>query len=274
MLIELNERFDLRMTVRSHGWVNLAPFQWLSETSVVTWPARINGVSAKVAVFQASPKALEIVTTAHMHNAALEQHVRRVLMLDWDAAEALPIARLCDERVASLVEAGAGRLLRAASPFEDVVKTVCTINTSWRNTQAMVQGLVALSGSGVFPTPDLILRLGASRLRAQVPVGYRAETIAAVAEVAEEADLARIDLEQLAQIRGLGPYAMAHIAVLRGDYSTIPVDSEVRAYCSRHLGIRDPDADAIHRHFAAWGRYRFLGFKLGRMARSENWIGD
>jgi len=274
VLIELNERFDLRMTVRSHGWVNLEPFQWLSENSVLTWPARIDGISATVAVSQVGPKALEVVTTAHTHDDALEQHLRHVLMLDWDAAEALRIARECDERVAALVEAGGGRLLRAASPFEDVVKTVCTINTSWRNTQAMVRGLVSLSEAGVFPTPDLIMRLGADRLRDRVPVGYRAETIVAVAELAVKADLARIDLERLAQIRGLGPYAMAHIAVLRGDYSTIPVDSEVRAYCSRHLGIHEPNADTIHRHFAAWGRYRFLGFKLGRMARSENWIGD
>lgn len=273
MKIQLPRPFDLRMTCRAHGWINLAPFEWL-ENSRLRWTARVDESSSTLTATQVSPGVLHVATSNAAERKDVEAQTRRVLMLDWNVAEALRIARQCDERVAALVEAGGGRLLRAASPFEDVVKTVCTINTSWRNTQAMVRGLVALSAAGVFPTPDLIMRLGAERLRARVSVGYRAETIVAVAELAGKADLARIDLERLAQIRGLGPYAMAHIAVLRGDYSTIPVDSEVRAYCSRHLGIHEPDADAIHRHFAAWGRYRFLGFKLGRMARSENWIGD
>jgi N-glycosylase/DNA lyase len=194
-------------------------------------------------------------------------------MLEWNAAEAALVAKQCDSRVASIVEAGGGRMLRGSTAFEDIVKTICTINTSWQNTQRMVRRLVGLSEVGAFPLPSEIMRLGEDRLRREASVGYRASTIIAVARIALECDLEAIELQRLREVRGLGPYAVDHIAVLRGDYSRIPIDSKVRTYCAKHLGIADPDVHSVNEYFSDWGKYRFLGYKFGRIARRLNWIG-
>lgn len=254
--------------------MNLAPFEWLEDCETLRWSALIGGEAHTLTVSQACPGGLEVSVTGDANSEEVEQCVRRVLMLDWNAFEAARVAERCDQRVASMIEAGGGRLLRGSSAFEDVVKTICTINTSWSNTQSMIHRLTKLSEVGAFPSPSEILTVGADGLRREAHVGYRADTIMTVAKLAHKETLDDVAIYRLADLRGLGPYATAHISVLRGDYSVIPVDSEVRSYCVRHLGMRQPDTDTVHDHFSAWGSYRFLGYKLGRMASSTNWIGE
>lgn len=62
--------------------------------------------------------------------------------------------------------AGAGRIVRSPTVFEDVVKTLCTTNCSWGATQRMVGALLehlgrrapgscpAGAAGRAFPTPD------------------------------------------------------------------------------------------------------------------------
>ena len=73
--------------------------------------------------------------------------MQRWLSADWEPA--LAIAALPD--VAQLIERGGGRMLRGSSFYEDFVKTVLTINTSWSATCRMVAALVAEPGGGSFP---------------------------------------------------------------------------------------------------------------------------
>ena len=55
-----------------------------------------------------------------------------------------------------------GALLRCATVFEDVVKTICTVNCSWSNTKLMVSNLCRMFGEPcvgdgeafTFPTPE------------------------------------------------------------------------------------------------------------------------
>ena len=63
-------------------------------------------------------------------------------------------------------------------------------------------------------------------------------------------------------LRGIGPYAASHLAMLLHDYSRIPVDSEVRRFCRERYDI---GADQIAAFFDSWGAYRFLGYKVGRI---------
>src|SRR5207244_13400077 len=55
---------------------------------------------------------------------------------------------------------GAGRMLRAPTVFEDVVKTICTTNTAWSGTRKMTAALVdnlgveAPGGRRTFPTAE------------------------------------------------------------------------------------------------------------------------
>lgn len=274
VIIRLRSKFDLGLTITSHGWANLEPFEWCNQRETLRWRVRFGEMPCELRVHQATQTSLAVQVDAAVETSVVEACVRRVLMLDWDAAAAAKTAKRLDRNVASIISKGGGRLLRGSSAFEDIVKTICTINTNWRNTQSMVRGLVALSGERVFPSPTELLSVGEEGIKGCASVGYRARTILAVAELAICHDMDSIDLEILGGVSGLGPYAISHIKVLRGDYSTIPVDSEVRSYCALHLGLTELSEQGINGQFSDWGEFSFLGYKLGRIARAQNWTGD
>ena len=54
---------------------------------------------------------------------------------------------LC-RRLPTLIERGGGRMLRCSTFYEDFVKTVLTVNTSWSGTCRMIAALVAEPGGG------------------------------------------------------------------------------------------------------------------------------
>src|SRR5206468_1079905 len=111
----------------------------------------------------------------------------------------------------------------------------------------------------------------------------RARTIRTVAKLTLEEQLpldswaAAGDFERIRQtltdIWGIGPYALSHILVLLGDYSTIPVDSEVIKYLSKtHFNGRKVTPKRAVAPYERYGPYRFLAFKFGRMSRRENYV--
>jgi hypothetical protein len=59
--------------------------------------------------------------------------------------------------------------------------------------------------------------------------------------------------------------------MLLGDYSTIPVDSEVLKYLSvaHFSGAKVKARDAV-KPYENYGNFRFLAFKFARMARKMN----
>jgi N-glycosylase/DNA lyase len=65
-------------------------------------------------------------------------------------------------------------------------------------------------------------------------------------------------------LKGIGPYAAAHCRVLLHDFSRLPVDSVVGAHLREALALTDEAA--IEAHFAPWGPYRFLAYRLRRNA--------
>ena len=126
----------------------------------------------------------------------------------------------CD-RVPSLAwvrGAGAGRLLRAPTAFEDLAGVLASTNTSYAATRRMLAGIVR----GAFPTPDEVLALGEDGLRA-AGWGYRAPSLLALAGRAEQVERWRTpeidDDEVLAGLRslpGFGAYAAATALPLLG----------------------------------------------------------
>src|SRR6202011_4965396 len=63
-------------------------------------------------------------------------------------------AAAADARLA-WVAAGAGRMLRSPTVFEDLVKTICTTNCAWSATERMVGALVRELGMRVRGRPEL-----------------------------------------------------------------------------------------------------------------------
>ena len=275
--------FSLKKTALSHGWVRLPPFAWDDAAEVLSFPARVGGRPRSLRISQQGSSSLLIEANV---DASLGSEVRslveRVLMLGWEPASiAQKIGRL-DPIVADYLRSGGGRLLRGATWFEDFAKTVCTINTSWGNTISMVQRLVTEFGDGAFPSATSVATLTEEELQGKAQVGYRAATLIEGARFAMErglddpsADAASVASSGLRAIRGIGPYAQDHLMVLLGDFSRIPVDSGVLAYCREHLGC-SPSAkpEEVNALFEDWGDHKFIGYQFGRIVKRLNWTGD
>jgi 3-methyladenine DNA glycosylase/8-oxoguanine DNA glycosylase len=193
--------------------------------------------------------------------------VRRWLSADWEPAPA--IAAL--PALADLIERGGGRMLRGSTFYEDFVKTVLTINTSWSATCRMVAALVAEPGGGSFPEPLNLLDYGEDRLRIEAKLGFRARTLArATRQMLDDGAITssgegspeRLNHDYLLGLYGIGPYAAAHCRMLLHDFSRIPVDSSVTAYLRERHGY-DPTAFAAEQ--SLWGDYLALGYRLTRL---------
>jgi len=186
------------------------------------------------------------------------------------------------------VAAGAGRMLRSPTVFEDVVKTICTTNCSWSLTTTMVNALVTHLGdpasgfereplANAFPTASAMAAQPEAFYRRVVRAGYRAPYLRALARRVDdgELDLERlgtaasdgptdVELERfLRTLPGVGPYAAAHIMMTLGRNSRLVLDSWTRPTYARLLGRRTVPSDrAIERRFRRYGDHAGLAFWL------------
>ena len=259
---------DLALTIASHGWGHLAPWRWDAETGRLSRTERVGSRIGTLAVEQSDPSAVAVRWGGFSaaDETELLNRVRRWLSVEWEpsaAMAALPEA-------AALIERGGGRMLRGSSFYEDFVKTVLTINTSWSATCRMVAALVAEPGDGAFPGPEALLDYGEERLRERAKLGFRARTIALATRgmlddgaiaASGEGQIERLEHDYLMSLKGIGPYAAAHCRVLLHDFSRLPVDSGVIAYLRERHGC-DPAEFAASR---SWGPYLALGYRLARL---------
>ena len=264
---------DLLLTVMSHGWAQLAPWQWDPATARLARTERIGTRLGTVVVTQPDPQSLAVAWDGFAETDIPEIHcrVKRWLSADWDPAPAIAALRGTAPDEAALIASGGGRILRCSSFYEDFVKTVLTINTSWSATLRTSAALVAEPGGGAFPGPEAILDYGEARLRERAKLGFRAATvIAATGRMLDDgilgadgsADETRLDRAYLTGLKGIGPYAAAHCGLLLHDFRHIPVDTVAVADLRERFG-QTPDAFAASR--AGWGDYLALGYKLTRL---------
>jgi len=137
------EPVDFARTIVSHGVAELPPnrvdlaAQTLESTLVVPGGARTvrltrAGGDLRVDVLKgaAGARTREALTATVAHMFRLDEDLSAfytVVSADGDLA---------------WCATGAGRMLRAPTVFEDVVKTICTTNTAWSGTRKMTHALV------------------------------------------------------------------------------------------------------------------------------------
>jgi N-glycosylase/DNA lyase len=219
--------------------------------------------------------------------------VRYALRLDEDLSPFYEMAASDPEL--RWVTKGAGRMIRGATVFEDVIKTLCTTNCAWSATIRMVSALVEHLGveapgppetgpwGHAFPTPEAMAGAGEDFYKDVVRAGYRgrymltlARSIAEGAVNVETFDAPRDELpddeleRKLLALPGVGPYAAAHIMMLLGRYSRLILDSWTRPTYAQLAGYPATDAEIIER-FAPYGRYAGLAFWL---YLTRSWISD
>src|SRR5262249_28704069 len=154
---------NLELTVASHGWAHLAPWSCDPETGRLGRRERIGDQLGMIEITQRGPDSMVLRWDrfAPADLPEIQRRTRRWLSAAWPPASA--IAALGED--GALIAQGGGRLLRCSSFYEDFVKTVLTINTSWSSTCRMAAALVVEPGDGAFPSPDAVLDYGEERLR-------------------------------------------------------------------------------------------------------------
>ncbi len=147
------EPFDLDLTVRSHGWYDLAPWRYDGDRRVLSRPLRLGSGRVVLAEVAEGPGGLALRLLAAGRPGAAEARearaqLRACLALDDDLAPFRALAADLEGRRARgearevpdlrwALARGAGRLLRSPTVWEDAVKTLCTTNCTWALTRVM-----------------------------------------------------------------------------------------------------------------------------------------
>ena len=281
---ELNLRFNvsLRQTVYSHGWVQLAPWEWNPDQNCISRKESLDGNNIVfLCLLQVTPKSFVIKSDTCDLNQnqvnILKRRASRWISGEWNPEGAMQTARRLNSHIALYLKQGGGRFLRSSTFYEDLIKTICTINTNWASTVHMIKALVSQSEGECFPNPTQVSNLGSEFLKKNTRMGFRSDVVYRVSRFFAELNVGtgleddvRVNLtkEGLLNFKGLGPYSANHMMMLSLDFSSIPIDSEVSSYCKEWYGLGPHEIEAF---FDPWGEYKVLGYKLDRTLRSQKW---
>ena len=284
------EPVDFARTLLSHGVADLPPNQIEPSGARLDTVLMAGGRAWVVSLVQTGPTTalLEAPHRAPPKPAQvkLAAQLRHMLRLDDDLSAFYMLAAA--DPTLSWVAAGAGRMLRSPTVFEDVVKTICTTNCTWSATERMVGALVRELGAPAsadadhraFPAPEAMAEAQDSFYTEVAKAGYRGPYLQALArDVAE----GRLDLEELndpelpdaevaerlLELAGVGPYAMAHVMMLLGRYQRLILDSWTRPTYRRLSGRARITDKGIERAFRRYREFAGLAFWL---TLTEGWV--
>ena len=276
------EPVDFARTIVSHGVAELPPNCLELEARVLETTVAVARGARTVRITEENGTLLVDIVAGSAGDRmrdGLAETIRHMFRLDEDLSGFY--ALVDDDTELGWCAGGAGRMLRAPTVFEDVVKTICTTNTAWSGTRKMTAALVdnlgveAPGGRRTFPTPAAMADANVSFYKDVIRAGYRGPYLKTLAEdVAEE----RIDLEalndptlpddevaaRLLALPGVGPYAAAHVMLTSlARYSRLVLDSWTRPTYSKLAGARGALKDAtIERRFKRYGEWAGLAFWL------------
>jgi 3-methyladenine DNA glycosylase/8-oxoguanine DNA glycosylase len=276
------EPVDFARTILSHGVAELPPnrvdLEGLALETTIAVPR-----SARTVRITEENETMRIDIVARNASArvrdSLAPTIRHMFRLDEDLSGFYAV--VSEDGDLAWCARGAGRMLRAPTVFEDVVKTICTTNTSWSGTRKMTNALVenlgveAPGGRRTFPTAFAMAEADERFYRDVVRAGYRGPYLRKLAS--DVAD-GTIDLEvlsdpmvpddeaaaRLLELPGVGPYAAAHVMLTSlGRYSRLVLDSWTRPTYRQLSGTRRALKDAtIERRFKRYGEWAGLAFWL------------
>ncbi len=280
LVLETPCLFHLRDVVFSHGWVHLAPTGWDEAAGTLTRLERLpDGSVVHLGLRAAAGGVLLRSDAPEDALPELAARARWILAMDADLAG---FHQLCARHAAlhRVAERGLGRVLRSPTVWEDLVKTLFSVNTTWRQTVAMNARLVArygapsADGDRAFPTPEALAAVAPETLQAECRMGYRAGPLARIARMAADGGL---DLEalkdpglpdeeverRLRALPGIGPYAAANVLMLLGRHDHVPVDSWFRKTVRDgwFQGRNVPDGDLLAA-FEPFRPYRTLVYRF------------
>ncbi len=294
------EKIDLWRVLYSHGMSDLPPMAVDERTRTMEITVALDGLRPRMIRISegASGQGSMQIVGRHLGKKGerdLIERVRHVLRLDEDLSDFYTM--VSDDQDLAWVTAGAGRMIRGASIFEDVIKTICTTNCAWSATERMVAALCEHLGERAagapktgalgrsFPTPQAMADADETFYRDVVRAGYRGRYLLEISRAVADGSLNLEALgqasqdersddaleEQLLALPGVGPYAAAHIMFMMGRYSRLILDSWTRPKYARLIGRASVKDTAIQKRFRRYGRYAGLAFW---MFLTRDWVED
>lgn len=283
--------FNFKRTAISHGWYALPPFELNQDRWTLIRVIDVGRARPLTVEISARKGAVKVNVDRELRAGAVEKvtrDVRHMLRLDDDMAQFYQaVAENPDFRW--IASSGAGRMLRAPTVFEDLVKMICTTNCSWALTDKMINALVnalgreSNNGRRAFPTPEAMAAMSEKFYRDEVRSGYRAPYLKELAErvISKDIDveswlaseLPTPDLKRdMKRIKGVGDYAAENILKLVGRYDGLALDSWVRATFARvRNGGRAASDKKIARYYSRFGVWRGLALWCDM---TRDWLED
>jgi 3-methyladenine DNA glycosylase/8-oxoguanine DNA glycosylase len=273
--------FNFDSVIQSHGWYQLAPFQFDEESDTLCYVLQLaNGRVIELKMHEAADGVT--VETEKLDKSERNEVTRKVQWmfdLDSDFSHFYSVC-LEEPKLERVEEHALGRVLRSPTVFEDVVKTILTTNTLWAATKNMTRKLVNEFGvpldgqveNRAFPTPASIAAGSAEILKEKVRVGYRAPAIHQLSvrvasgeldlESLKTSTLSTLELrKELLKINGVGPYAAANLLMILGRHDFIPIDSYALKMVSHEWYKGRPiTAKEVEKRFEKWGEFKGLAF--------------
>ena len=283
------EPVDLWRTLQSHGVADLPPNSIDVDARVLETTLALPRGRARTIRIRAGRPGFALVESARLgaRDALVVTEVtRRILRLDADLSPFYEAAR--DDPDLAWACAGAGRMLRSPTVYEDVVKTICTTNCAWSATVRMVTALVSKLG---LEAPDGRRAFPDSRGDGEAQRRRSTRTSSARATAAPTCARSRPTSPRGASTwrhsttrscptkrwpRGCSPSPAAgrtrppHMMMLLGRYSRLILDSWTRPKYARLRRRKATDA-AIERRFRRYGPYAGLAFWL---YLTRDWVAD
>lgn len=269
---------SFKRTAISHGWYDLPPFELNQETWTLTRVIDLGKGRPVTVAISEGKRAVKVNVARSVGPRAIDKitrDVRHMLRLDDDMTHFYN-AVAHDADFSWIASSGAGRLLRAPTVFEDLVKMICTTNCSWSLTDKMINSLVdalgreSSAGRRTFPSPEMMTPMSEKFYRDEVRAGYRAPYLKELAERVASGDidveswltseLPTADLKrEMKRIKGVGDYAAENMLKLVGRYDGLALDSWVRGKFARmHNGARKTSDKKIERYYSRFAEWRGL----------------
>ncbi len=267
--------FVLARDVCSYGYFLLAPNRWDPGTQTLTRPLHLAGGRVWCSIEQrnAGPGEPLRVRTDRALEPKERGPAKKMIarMLDFDA-DIAGFHKL-DPR---WKKSGRGRLFRAPTMFEDVIKTVTSCNVAWTSTIRMNQNLCSVIDAG-FPRATQLARRRATTLRTRCGVGYRDQRIIDLAKLFASPKKSGVDpawfedransdgevFDALLALPGIGPYAAGNIMQLLGRTSRLAIDTESVRHAKSTLGWSGSDTELIKRleaRYEPFGPHKFRSY--------------
>lgn len=275
ILIPVPKDFNFKRTAISHGWYDLQPFDFDKENWILKRVISLANEKAVTVSIVEAKQAIKVTLPDRLAKRDVEKidrDVRHIFRLDDEMANFYELITTHPE-FEWIARAGAGRLLRSPSVFEDLVKSVCTTNCSWALTDKMVKSLVeklgvqSKDGRRSFPTPQAMAAQPESFFRDEVRAGYRSSYLK---EMAERVASGEIDPEswltsdktttelkrEMKRVKGVGDYAAENLLKLIGRYEGLALDSWLRAQFARKRNKgRTADDKKIAKYYSKFGEW-------------------